>query len=85
MASKKKPIGKVDIKEGALKAIGWPSAQAIINNIKNGKVDRKTAVARLNYIAVMSKNKSPETSKKARAIIARIQMALGKSESKKKK
>lgn len=68
----------VDVKEGALKEIGWPSAKAIITSVRSGKVSRKTATARLNYLANVSKD--PKTAKRARAIIVRMQQVFKKQD-----
>ena len=42
---------KVDIKEGALKAIGGLDADKIWASIKAGKVDYATAIRRVLYLA----------------------------------
>ena len=69
----KKWAQKVDLKQGALKAIGWPSGAAIQAAISSGRVSYATAIRRLVYLANV--NKTSATGKKARAIIVRLQKA----------
>jgi hypothetical protein len=58
--AKKKWAQDVDIKEGKLKDIGWPSAEAIWRNIQSGKVSYATAIHRLNFIANMGNIKAKQ-------------------------
>ncbi|MHC4278087.1 MAG: hypothetical protein ACYSTI_12310 [Planctomycetota bacterium] len=71
MAKEKKWAQKVDVKENALKDIGWPSADAIWRSIQAGKVSYATAIRRLNFIANMG-------NVKARQIIKTLQKKRGK-------
>lgn len=82
MAEEKKWAQKVDIKEGALSDIGWPSASAIISAVRSGKVTRATATSRLNYLANVTKDEA--TKKKARAILVRMKRELGEKKKTKK-
>lgn len=82
MAQKKWSKG-VDVKEGALTDIGWPSAAKISAAISSGRVSYKTAINRLVYLANITKDAS--TKKKARAIIVRLQKSHGKGPAKGKK
>ncbi len=66
---------KVDPKEGALKKIGWPSAEKIWANIQSGKVDYATAIRRLNFIANMG-------NVKAKSVIKTLQAKRGKKDKK---
>lgn len=69
--NKKKWAQDVKLKEGALGKIGWPSADAIWNNIQSGKVEYATAIRRLNFIANMG-------NAKARQVIKTLQAKHGK-------
>jgi hypothetical protein len=62
-AAPKKWAQKVDVKEGKLKEIGWPSAAKIWGNIQAGKVPYKTAISRLNFIANMGNVKAKKVIK----------------------
>jgi hypothetical protein len=80
MADKKKWAQDVDLKEGALSKIGWPSAQAIVGSISSGKVDYPTAQRRLSFLANVTKD--PSTKRKAQAIIVRVRNQFGKEKKK---
>lgn len=81
--AEKKWSKDVDIKEGALEKIGWPSASAIANAVASGKVDYKTAISRLNYLANITKDEA--TKRKARSIIISLQKRFKKEKSQPKK
>jgi len=74
----KKWAQKVNIDEGSLTALGWPSASSIARNISAGKVTYKEAVQKLVFIANVSGRKNPELAKKAKAIIATLRREFGK-------
>ena len=63
---------KVNIKEGALGALGWPDGGAIAAKIRSGSVPYATAIRRLGFIANVSGGKNAKTAMKARAIMARL-------------
>lgn len=87
MAEKKdkKWAQKVDLKEGSLKALGWPSGSAIASAVSSGRVSYASAISKLVYLANVNAKKNPETARKARAIIVRLQKAHGKKKPKGKK
>lgn len=67
----KKWAQKVDLKEGALGAMGWPDAGKVAAAVRSGRVPYATAIRRLQYLVNV---KSPAAAK-AKAIIARLQKA----------
>lgn len=74
MAAKtKKWAQKVDLKEGSLKALGWPSGSAIQSAVSSGRVSYATAIRKLGFLANASKDAA--TKRKAKAIIVRLQRA----------
>lgn len=74
---------KVDVKEGALTDIGWPSASKISAAISSGRVSYKTAISRLNYLANITKDAA--TKRRARSIIVTLQRKHGKGPAKRGK
>lgn len=73
--AKKKWAQKVDLDEGSLTALGWPSGAKIAKAVSDGRVTYKQAISKLVYLANVNKSKNPPTAKKARAIIVRLQKA----------
>lgn len=73
--TKKKWAADVEIREGALRRLGWPDISKVVaaTNADN----RRTIVSRLNYLANVSTDKA--TVAKAKTAIRRIQKKLGKS------
>jgi hypothetical protein len=82
MAEKKWSKG-VDIKEGALTALGWPNVGAVAAKIRSGAVEYKTVISRLNYAANLTKDAPTKT--KMRAAIVRLQREFGKEKKGEKK
>ena len=70
----KKWAQKVDIKEGALKAMGWPDGSKIAAAVSSGKVPYATAIRRLQYLVNIN---SPEAAK-AKGIIVVLQRKFRK-------
>lgn len=71
--AKKKWAQKVKIREGALGDIGWPSAEKITASVSTGRVKYATAIRRLQYLANVTND--PDTKRRARSIIVRLQDA----------
>jgi len=76
----KKWAQKVDLDEGSLTALGWPSASKIASSISSGKVTYREAIQKLVFIANVSGRKNPELAKRAKAIIATLRKKFGKED-----
>jgi hypothetical protein len=73
MAKKKKKWAqKVELDEGSLTKLGWPSGAKISKSITDGRVSYSSAISKLNFIANTNKTKNPTTARKARAIIVSL-------------
>lgn len=70
----------VDLKEGALTAMGWPDAGKVVANVKAGKTPYKTAIQRLQYLV----NINSPAKTKAQALIVRLQKEVGSKDEGKK-
>lgn len=69
-AAKKKWAQDVDLDEGSLKALGWPSGEKIASAIKSGKVSYAKAIRKLAYLANVSKDSA--TKSKAKSIMSML-------------
>jgi len=78
-AAKKKWSKDVDLDEGSLTALGWPSGQKIASNIENGKVSYAKAIQKLGYLANVSKDSA--TASKARSIMQMLKNRFRKQKS----
>jgi hypothetical protein len=74
MATKK--LSQVEVKEGALTKLGWPSATTIVGKVRGGSVPYATAVQRLNYLANITADQ--KTKMRAKAIMVRLKDEFGK-------
>jgi hypothetical protein len=76
----KKWAQKVELDEGSLTELGWPSGEAIARNVANGRVEYATAVRKLVFIANVSRKSNPALARKARAIIVQLRKRFGKDQ-----
>lgn len=68
---KKKWSKEVDLKEGSLESLGWPSYEKLAKSLKGGKVSYKKLIGKLNFLRNITKDAA--TKKKAANFISRLQ------------
>jgi hypothetical protein len=70
---KKKWSKDVELKEGSLEKLGWPSCDKLVRALNDGKVAYKTLIQKLVYLQNITKDKA--TKSKAASCISRLQKA----------
>jgi len=78
-AAKEKWAQDVDLDEGSLTELGWPSGEKIASAVKSGKVSYAKAVRKLAYLANVSKDSA--TKSKARSIMEMLKKRFRENKS----